>query len=115
MNGLREVYFLGAGASADAGAPLSWSFLDDDYLDNKLDIKNALTPGHYERFQKIRRIAKQIFPYTKDIESLLNGNSSALFLGLIQEEKLEKLWDIRTPLDKWKGSVHRAPLRGVLS
>lgn len=101
MNGLKEVFFLGAGASADAGAPLSRSFLDDDYLDKHLKIKTALSHKNYERFQKIRRIAKQIFPYsTRDIESLLNGRSSALFLDLIKVGEIEKIWDIESSLDE---------------
>lgn len=73
-----------AGASADAGAPLGGSFLDDKYLDVKLKIENCLNPRDFERFQKIRRITKQIFQYTRDIESLLNASSSALFLWLNQ-------------------------------
>lgn len=101
MKGIKEVFFLGAGASADAGAPLSVSFLSDDYLDNKLQIKTALTPPNVERFEKLRRIVKQIFPFSAgDIESLLNGTTSALFLGLMEEGEIEKSWDITSPLEK---------------
>jgi NAD-dependent SIR2 family protein deacetylase len=100
MDGLRDVFLLGAGASKDAGGPLNVDFLNDKYLDEQLKIKNVLSKENLKRFERIRRIAKQIFPYTNDIESLLNGSSSALFLGLMQEGELEKLWDIHTALEK---------------
>ena len=93
MDGLKDIYLLGAGASADAGAPTNRDFLDDSYLDKKLMIKDLLSDGDYKRFDIIRHIAKQIFLNPQDIEIFLNGTSSAIFLGMLPE-KFEELWGI---------------------
>lgn len=93
LDGVKDIYLLGAGASADAGAPINRHFLDDNYLDKNLKIKELLSTRDYKRFDIIRHIAKQIFLNPQDIEIFLNGTSSAIFLGMLPE-KFEELWGI---------------------
>ena len=57
MDGLKDIYLLGSGASADAGAPINRDFLDDNYLDKTLKIKELLSTEDYKRFDIITHIA----------------------------------------------------------
>lgn len=99
MEELKDIFLLGAGASADAGAPVNRNFLNDEYLDKEIKIKDYLSPEDFVRFDKIKYIAKNIFPNPQDIELFLNGTISATFIGVLPD-KFEKLWGFNHELSK---------------
>jgi NAD-dependent SIR2 family protein deacetylase len=80
----KNVYILGAGASADAGAPLMWNFLRKarELLDNP---KSGLSQDARERFQRVFEYRASLYPALRKIKIDLD-NIEELF-GLVDMAK----------------------------
>ena len=80
----KNVYILGAGASADAGAPLMWNFLRKarELLDN---AKSGLSQDARERFQRVFEYRASLYPALRKIKVDLD-NIEELF-GLVDMAK----------------------------